>query len=344
LADVAVLIDCHAHLVPQHFPAVPEGVPAHEWPVMEPLDDGTSRMLIDGKPFRIFEPAYWDVSGRLATMDAEGIDFQILSPLPELLGYWFDARTGAALAAHVHETIAAAVAAAPDRLAGLGMLPLQDVPSAVAAVPGLAAIGLRGVLVASNINGVSIADARFDPVFAALQDVDLAVFVHGYRPAGVERLLGSPLLAPVIGVPQDTALAIASFMMTDIFGRFPRLRLGFAHGGGSFAALLGRLDHVWQSFEDMRSVLRIPPRDYVKKFYFDTVTFGSEYLRYLIEMVGPDAVMAGSDGPTPIGQRGLETFVLQAARGDRVMAEKILARTALRFLGLGHIGARHEAA
>lgn len=339
-----LLIDCHAHLVPERFPKLPAGVPAHEWPVMEPLGDGTSRMLIDGKPFRIFEPAYWDVPGRIATMDQEGIDFQILSPLPELLGYWFDPRTAAALAAHMHETIAEAVAAAPDRLAGLGMLPLQDVTRAVAMVPGLAALGLRGVLVASNINGVSIADARFDPVFAALQDLDLAVFVHGYRPAGVERLLGSPLLGAVIGVPQDTALAIASFMMTDIFGRFPRLRLGFAHGGGSFAALLGRLDHVWQSFEEMRGVLRIAPRDYVKKFCFDTVTFAPEYLNYLIEMVGPGAVMAGSDGPTPIGQRGLEKFVLQAARGDRAVAEQILGRTALRFFGLGDIAARHQAA
>jgi aminocarboxymuconate-semialdehyde decarboxylase len=339
-----LLIDCHAHLVPERFPKLPAGVPAHEWPVMEPLGDGTSRMLIDGKPFRIFEPAYWDVPGRVATMDQEGIDFQILSPLPELLGYWFDPRTAAALAAHMHETIAEAVAAAPDRLAGLGMLPLQDVARAVAMVPGLAALGLRGVLVATNINGVSIADARFDPVFAALQDLDLAVFVHGYRPAGIERLLGSPLLGAVIGVPQDTALAIASFMMTDIFGRFPRLRLGFAHGGGSFAALLGRLDHVWQNFDEMRGVLRIPPRDYVKKFCFDTVTFGPEYLGYLIEMVGPGAVMAGSDGPTPIGQRGLEKFVLQAARDDRAVAEQILGRTALRFFGLGEIAALHEAA
>jgi aminocarboxymuconate-semialdehyde decarboxylase len=338
------VIDSHAHLVPQHFPALPPGVPAHEWPVMEPLADGSARMLVDDKVFRTFEAAYWDVPGRLATMDAEGIDFQVLSPLPELLGYWFDARTAAAMAAHVHEVIAAAVAMAPARLAGLGMLPLQDVPLAVEMVTQVAALGLRGVLVASNINGVSIADAGFDPVFAALECAGLVVFVHGYRPAGLERLIGSPLLGPVIGVPQDTASAIASFMMTDIFGRFPNLRLGFAHGGGTFGAVLGRMDHVWRSFEEMRGVLKIAPREYVKKFFFDTVTFGPEYLSYLIEILGPDALMCGSDGPTPIGQRGLEVFVMQAARGDRAMGEKILSQNALRFFGLAESVVQHKAA
>jgi aminocarboxymuconate-semialdehyde decarboxylase len=338
------VIDSHAHLVPQHFPDLPPGVPAHEWPVMEPLADGAARMLIDGKPFRVFEAAYWDVPGRIAYMDQEGIDFQILSPLPELLGYWFDARTAAAVAAHVHETIAAAIATAPERLAGLGMLPLQDVALSVEMVPSLAALGLRGVLVASNINGVSIADARFDPVFAALQDLNLAVFVHGYRPAGVERLIGSPLLPAVIGVPQDTSLAIASFMMTDIFSRFPKLRLGFAHGGGTFAAVLGRMDHVWHGFEEMRGVLKTAPRDYVKKFFFDTVTFGPEYLSYLIEMFGPETLMSGSDGPTPIGQRGLQKFVMQATSGDYAVGQKILSENAVRFFGLEDLLARHKAA
>jgi aminocarboxymuconate-semialdehyde decarboxylase len=338
------VIDSHAHLVPQYFPDVPPGVPAQEWPVMESLADGSARMLIDGKPFRVFEPAYWDVPGRIAYMDQEGIDFQILSPLPELLGYWFSAPTTAALAAHVHDTIAAAIASAPERLAGLGMLPLQDVGLSVEMAHDVARLGLRGVLVASNINGVSIADPRFDPVFAALQDLNLSLFVHGYRPAGVERLIGSPLLGPVIGVPQDTASAIASFMMTDIFGRFPNLKLGFAHGGGTFGAVLSRMDHVWHAFEEMRGVLKTAPRDYVKKFFFDTVTFGPDYLSYLIEAFGPETLMAGSDGPTPIGQRGLEGFALQATKGDRSAAQMILSENAIRFFGLEKLAARRTAA
>jgi len=326
------VIDSHAHFVPQTFPASPAGVAANEWPEMLPLPDGRARMMIDGKEFRIFEAAYWDVPGRIAVLDGEGIDLQVLSPLPELLGYWFQPATTAAMAECVNSAIAAAVASAPTRLAGMGMLPMQDVEKSAAMVGELAALGLRGVIVASNINGISIADSRFYPVFAAIEAHHLALFVHGYRPAGLERFIGSPLLGPIAGVPQDTSAAIASFIMTDIFHHFPALKLGFAHGGGSFGAVLARMDHVWHEFPDMQTANKTAPRDYVRNFYFDTVTFGTDYLAYLITAFGPQSLMAGTDGPTPIGQRGLQAFVTTACKGDA--AEAILAGNAIRFFGL----------
>lgn len=339
-----IVIDTHAHFVPQSFPDCPDGVRADEWPTMVPLDDGRSRMMIDGKEFRVFEPAYWDVAGRLDYMAREGISVQVLSPLPELLGYWFDAKTTEAVADHVHRAIAAAVASAPTRFAGLGMLPLQDVDSSVRVVTRVKELGLRGVLVASNVNGVSLADPRFYPVFAELERLGLAIFVHGYRPAGTERMLGSPLLGPIIGVPQDAMAALASFIMTDIFGHFPKLKLGFVHGGGTFGAILDRMDHVWHEFPQMRTSVAISPRDYVRKFYFDSVTFSADYLRYLLRAFGVEGMMAGSDGPTPIGQRGLAAFVNEACDGDQDKAEKILWRNAVRFFGLDDIVSAYRAA
>ena len=328
------VIDIHAHLVPQSFPAAPPGVAEAQWPQMVPLEDGRARMMIGGQAFRVFEPAYWDVPGRLAYMDREGVAVQVLSPLPELLGYWFAPATTAALADHVHATLAQAIAQAPTRLAGLGMLPLQDVALSAEVARRVKACGLKGVLVASNVNGVSLADARFDPVFAELERLGLAVLVHGYRPAGVERFLGSPLLAAIVGVPQDAAAVIASFIMTDVLGRFPKLKLGFVHGGGAFGAVLDRMDHVWREFAEMQAACPVSPREYVRRFFFDSVTFGAEYLAYLLKAYGTDGMMAGSDGPTPIGQRGLQRFVLQACDGDAALAETILWRNAARFLDL----------
>jgi len=328
------IIDAHAHFVPQTFPARPEGVAEEEWPAMIKLPDGRASMVIGGKEFRIFEPAYWDVPGRIAVLDGEGINLQVLSPLPELLGYWFQPRTTAAMAEWVNAAIADAVSSAPGRLAGLGMLPLQDPAQSAAMVPVLAAAGLRGIIVASNINGTSIADPRFYPVFAAVEAHDLALFVHGYRPAGLERFLGSPLLGPIAGVPQDTSAAIASFIMTDIFAHFPALKIGFAHGGGSFGAVLARMNHVWHEFPEMHQANPTPPAEYVKKFFFDTVTFGTDYLSYLITAFGPQSLMAGTDGPTPIGQRGLASFVTTAAKGDQPTAAAILGGNATRFFGL----------
>jgi aminocarboxymuconate-semialdehyde decarboxylase len=344
VGEAMIVIDTHAHFVPERFPARPADVPATEWPELTSLPDGNARMSFDGKEFRIFEPAYWDVEGRVAQMDSEGIAIQVLSPLPELLSYWFSPEAGRAIATHVNESIAAAIDLAPTRLCGLGMLPLQDIEAALAGVAHLSALELRGVIVASNVNGTSIADARFDPVFGALEAADLAVFVHGYRPAGTERLLGSPFLAPVVGVPQDTASAIASLIMTDILGRFPSLRFGFAHGGGTFGAVLARMDHVWHEFPQMQAAVATSPREYARRFYFDSVTFGPEYLSFLVEMLGSKSVIAGTDGPTPIGQRDLAAFVSEACKGDREAAENILWRNAVRFLRLEDLVEPHVAA
>ena len=173
---------------------------------------------------------------------------------------------------------------------------------------------------------------------------DLVFMVHGYRPAGTERFLGSPLLAPIVGVPQDCAAAIASFITTDILGRHPELKLGFVHGGGSFGAVLDRFNHVWREFPELQKAVSISPRDYVRRFYFDTVTFSVPYLTYLIEAFGPDALMAGTDGPTAIGQTGLEGFVTKACGGDKAVAEKILWRNAARFLGLHQVAGQKLAA
>lgn len=336
-----IVIDTHAHLVPQSFPPLPDGVPADEWPEMVPLADGTAQMLVAGKPFRIFEPNYWDVPGRIAHLDREGITLQVLSPLPELLGYWYQPATTVALAEHMHRTIADAVATAPDRLAGIGMLPLQDIALSIDVARKAKAMGLRGFMVASNINGVSLADARFYPLFAELEALDLSLVVHGYRPAGTERMLGSPMLAPIIGVPQDGMAAVASFIMTDILGRFPALKLCFVHGGGTFGAVLDRMDHVWHEFPAMQETVAMSPRDYVKRFWFDTVTFSVDYLTYLIRAYGADTMMAGTDGPTPIGQRGLTRFVIDACDNDTDAAEKILWRNATRFFDLDAVMAVH---
>ena len=330
-----MVIDTHGHIVPGSFPVCPPGVPTAQWPSMDQLPEGGARMMIGGAEFRVFESVYWDMAARVEQLDRDGITVQILSPLPELLGYWYDPRATAAMADHIHATIAAAIATAPTRLAGIGMLPLQDIDAAVATARSVKALGFAGVLLGSNVNGVSLADARFDPVWQALEALDLAVLVHGYRPAGADRLLGSPLLAPIVGVPQDTAAVLASFIMTDILGRFPALRLGFAHGGGSFGAVLGRMDCVWRKFPAMQAALPIGPLDYVRRFAFDTVTFSTDYLRYLIAVTGQACLMAGTDGPTPIGQTELAAFVAAACDGDQTRTENILWRNATRFFCSG---------
>jgi aminocarboxymuconate-semialdehyde decarboxylase len=300
---------------------------------MSPLDDGRARMIIDGREYRVIDRAYFDLASRLKLMDGQGIDLQVISPLPELLGHWLDVDTATRLAELCNCTISAAVKAAPDRLAGIGMLPLQDVERSVGMLPALASLGLKGVQVGSNVGGRSIADPLFDPLFAAVSRLGMAVFVHGSRPAGTERLLGPSLMVNVIGIPQDCASAIASFISTDVLKRHPALKLGFSHGGGTFGAVLDRMEFVWREYPSFRGSCEISPRNYVKRFYFDAITYSVPYLKYLRGAYGADTLMSGTDGPGSSKIR-MADFITDACRDDEAAAENMLSRNALRFFGL----------
>lgn len=307
------IIDFHAHIVPSQYPARPSAIAEPAWPEMVQVDDKSSRMVIAGKDFRVFESFYWDVDERIGQMDKNGIDMEVLSPLPELLSYWLDTDAAVVLTDYMNEFIGDMVRRAPERFQGLGCVALQDPARAVKQLEDLhKRHGLKGVHLGSHVNGHSLADERFYPFFEAAEALGLVLFVHGIKPGGVDRLLGSPLMAPVLGVPHETTVVIGSMIMTDILGRFPGLQLVFSHGGGGIGAVLDRFDMVWNKFDAMRVNGDIPPIEYARRFYYDTVTFSPEYLGYLVRVLGADRFVAGTDGPTEIGQKDLPGFLGRA--------------------------------
>ena len=307
------VIDFHAHIVPGSYPVRPSGVNEPAWPEMVPVSDEMSSMVIDGKEYRRFENFYWDVDKRIAQMENNGIDMEVLSPLPELLSYWLDADAALVLTDYMNEFVAGMVQKAPDRFQGLGCVALQDPTRAVAQVERLHGdLGLKGIHMGTHVNGCSLADERFYPVFEAAEEFGLVLFVHGIKPGGLDRLLGSPLMGPVLGVPHETTALIGSLIMTDVLGHFPELNFVFSHGGGGIGAVLDRFDLVWHKFEVMRVGSEVSPAEYAKRFYYDTVTFSPDYLGYMVHRMGADRFLAGTDGPTEIGQKDLPGFLAQA--------------------------------
>jgi aminocarboxymuconate-semialdehyde decarboxylase len=323
------IIDFHAHIVPREYPARPSSVDEPAWPSMVRVDDRSSRMMIAGKEFREFESFYWDVDERIEQMDKNGIDMEVLSPLPELLSYWLQPDAAVVLTDFMNEFVGGMVSKAPERFQGFGAVALQNPDRAVRQLESLQGQhGLKGVHLGSHVNGCSLADERFYPFFEAAQDLGLVLFVHGIKPGGVDRLLGSPLLAPVLGVPNETTAVIGSMIMTDILGRFPQLKLVFSHGGGGIGAVLDRFDMVWRKFDMMRVNGDVPPIEYARRFYYDTVTFSPDYLGYLVRVLGADRFVAGTDGPTEIGQKDLPGFLaragLSAEEGELIMQKNAL--------------------
>ena len=289
------MIDVHCHVIPETLPDAPASGHGGRWPCM--VCDGAHRtMTIAGKPYRSFDDRNWSAARRIDYMDGQGIALQVLSPLPELLSYWFDAAACGEMCAHVNGAIAGMVAAAPERFGGFAMVPLQDPARAALALEQIKGDGFLGVEIGSNIDGVSPADARFSEFFAAVEELGLAIFVHGIRPAGVERLIGHEAMGAIVGVPMDTALCLSSMLAMNFPERYPRLRMAFSHGGGAFGVVLGRFAHVRSVMPGMREVMA-DPKQGARAFYYDILTFDADYVNLLARHLGADRLLLGTDFP-----------------------------------------------
>lgn len=298
--------------------------------------DGASGTMYTGdKLFRDFGSYYWDIPARIAAMDRAGSQVQVISPLPELFSYWLDPQAGAILTDAMNTQCSEMVRASGGRLRGMGIVALQDVAHAVAQVGDIAALGLSAIFVGSHINGQSIAAETFHPFLAAAQSHALPVFVHGVRPTGLERIEGPGLMGAVLGIPYEGTMALGGFMATDVFASFPDLQLVFAHGGGMIGSVIDRMDLVWDKFPGpMQALLKQRPSEYARRFWYDTVVFSPRALRYVADRFGADRVIAGTDGPTEIGQADLPGFV--AATGlPQAECDAILGGNAARLLGIG---------
>lgn len=323
-----MLLDVHAHVVPASFPPAPTNQP--RWPCMCLRDADHGVIEFAGKAFRELDARSWNVARRVEDMDRDGIAAQALSPMPELLSYWFDAAEGLSLARYVNHVIAEMVAARPGRFHGLGMVPLQDVELATRELERLAADGFAGVQIGSNINGAFPGEARFESFFAECARLSLAVFVHALHPIGAERLQSFPDLVPFAAFPLDTGLAAITLIRSGLLVRHPTLRIGFSHGGGAIIPLTHRLHQGWLTSGGFGGALPEAPHAYAKRCYYDSLVYDAGWLDYLAGSFAPGQVFAGTDYPYAIQQENLAGFLA----ASKTCAGDATEDAARRFLGL----------
>lgn len=288
-----MIIDLHAHYVPQSFL---EAIDKEGAPFGASLrrDGGGPTILLAGRPYGPITRHYHETKPRLADMDKAGVDMQVLSLNPPMV-YWADAALGARLAALYNDELAAAVAACPDRLAGLATVPLQDVPAAVAELTrAVRRLGLRGVYIGSNVCGKDLDHPDLLPFFAEAEALRAPVFIHPIDVVGGERLRPY-YLHNGLGNPFETAVAAARLIFGGVLDRFPRLGVCLAHAGGALPYLVGRLDRVYRVRQEARGKVRRAPTAYLRRLYYDTITHHGQALQYLVGLVGADRVALGSD-------------------------------------------------
>jgi aminocarboxymuconate-semialdehyde decarboxylase len=326
-------IDVHTHIVPENFPAYAGAGRDVPWPSMAQAQACHRHVMISGKVYRTVSDGCWSVPRRIEDMNVMRVARQALSPMPELLSYWLPLEDAKVLIRYLNDEIAAMVAHAPERFVGLGAVPLQDSEAAIRELEYLVKeLHFAGVEIASHVNGTSIGDPRFEPFFAAAEELGAAVFVHALRPAGQERIVG-PFSEQAVCFPGDIALACASMITGGVAGTHPRLRIGFSHGGGAMAMLLPRLVHAWQMLPKAKELLKESPATTARRFYYDQLVFDPAAVRFLIERFGASQIFLGSDYPFNMGDAD-PVGAIDRAKLDNATHAAISAGNARRFLGL----------
>lgn len=297
-------LDIHCHFFPQAFLDAARK-PNTFQASLERRADGREHLVCPGNFDHPLTPDFYAAEQMLADMDATDMTMAAISSAPPTLSYWADAAATRELAAAINESIAERVKSHPKRFLGLATVPLQDIDASVTeARRAIAELGLHGFQIGSNVGGKNLNHPDYFPFFEAVADLDVPLFIHPYIPPGEERMQDY-YLHNLLGMVTETGLAIASVIYGGILERLPNLKIVFAHAGGVFPYIVGRMDHGYEvRIEECQKAIPHPPSHYLKQVYFDCMSFNSRALRYLVDTVGAERVLLGSDYPFDMGPIG----------------------------------------
>jgi aminocarboxymuconate-semialdehyde decarboxylase len=292
-------------------------------------------MTIDGNVFREVRENLWHPGVRIEECDRHGVDLQVLSTVPVMFCYWAQPEHALDLSRILNDHIAGVVRDEPRRFVGLGTIPLQAPDLAVRELERcVRELGLAGVEIGTNVMGRNLDDPSLRPVFEAAQELGAAVFVHPWDVLAKERL-EKYWLKWLVGMPAETSLAICSVIFGGVLERFPRLRIAFAHGGGSFPGTFGRIQRGFDVRPDLVAVDNpVAPRDHLGRFYVDSLVHDAAALRHLVSLLGAERVALGSDYPFPLGESVPGSLIEATADLPEAVRRRLLSDTALEFLGI----------
>jgi aminocarboxymuconate-semialdehyde decarboxylase len=328
-------LDIHAHILPREWPDLKSRFGYGGFIRMEHYAPGRARMVRDdGTVFRELQENAWNPERILEDMERHGVVTMVLSTVPVLFSYWARPEHGYEWARFLNDHLAEVVARYPKRFIALGTVPLQSPDYAVRELERcVRELGFPGVEIGSNVNGRNLDDPVLFPFYEAAEELGAALFVHPWEMLGRDRLQRY-FLEWLVGMPAETTLAICSCIFGGVFDRFPRLRMLFAHGGGSFAFTLGRIARGYEARPDLCNVNGVQnPRAYAGRFWVDTVTHDPDALRFLLQCFGPERVVYGTDYPFPLGDVEHGRFIETLGLSEEV-ADRVFYRNALEFLGL----------
>lgn len=328
-------IDLHTHILPESWPDLETRYGYGGFVRLERSGPRTGRLMRDGHCFREIADNCWDPRRRIEDCDRHGVDVQVLSTVPVMFAHHAKPQHAHDLSRLLNDHIAEVVREHPTRFVGLGSLPLQDPALAIRELERCSGeLGLAGVQIGTHVGQWNLDQAELFPVFARAAELGAAIFVHPWDMLAPERMRRY-WLGWLVGMPAETALAISSLLFGGVLERLPRLRIAFAHGGGSFPGTLGRIAHGFDVRPDLCAVdCEISPREQVRRLYLDTLVHDPEALRQLVRTFGARRLALGSDYPFPLGEASPGALIESIAELTPEERARMLAGTALEFLGL----------
>lgn len=289
-------VDLHSHVIPPELPDLERQQPFGAWPTVERRGD-EGDILVGGRHFRAVDSRCWSIERRLADLDGDGIDVQVVSPVP--VTFCQNAPVGGAvvLARAQNDFLAEFVSKAPGRFVALGAVPLQEPEAAVAELErAVVELGFPGVEIGTTAGGRELSDPALEIFFAAAERLGAVVFVHPGALSDETRL--APLdLAFGVGMPCETALAGAHLLAGGVLAAHPQLRVCLSHGGGALPMILPRIDRGWEIFPALQERLPMPPSAYARSLYADSLTYDPASLALAVARFGPDRIVLGTDYP-----------------------------------------------
>ena len=326
-------IDIHTHILPENIPNFKEKFGYGGFVSLDHHKPCCSKMMMDDKFFREVDDNCWSDEARIKECDKLGVDVQVLSTVPVMFSYGAKDKDTLVVAEFLNDHIADIVKRNPKRFIGLGTVPMQNPDLAIQELIRCKELGLRGIQIGSHINDWNLDRAELFPIFQKCEELEMSIFVHHWDMMGKEKM-EKYWLPWLVGMPAETSLAICSMIFGGVFERLPNLKVAFAHGGGSFPATIGRIEHGFNVRPDLCAIdNKVNPRDYLGNFYLDSLVHEPKMLEFIVDMMGEDKICLGTDYPFPLG--GLEPGkLINEMNYTNAKKSKLLAENALNWLGV----------
>ena len=326
-------VDIHTHILPKDIPNFNKRFGYGEFISLEHHKPCCARMLMNDEFFREVDNNCWEPSVRIQECNHQNVDVQVLSTVPVMFSYWTKPKDGLEISKFINDNLIETVHANPKRFVGLANLPMQSTKLALQELERIKKLGFKGIQIGSHINNLNLDDPSFFPIYEACESLGMAIFVHPWWWMAKEKM-DKYWLPWLVGMPMETSLAICSMIFSGVFQKFPNLRVAFAHGGGSFPSTIGRIEHGFNVRPDLVAVdNNVNPRDYLGKFWLDSLVHDDKMLEYIVELVGEDKVALGTDYTFPLGELQPGKLIHDRPYPNNVK-EKLLSSNALDWLNI----------